>query len=288
MKIRRILLDWGAITGGVLIIALSVFFFLMPSHLTISSITGLAIVLANWIPMSVSAITMVLNLGLLAIGLVFLGRSFGLKTVYTSILLPVFIGLLEKIFPEGGAVTGDPLIDMICHCFFVSIGLAILFNRNASSGGLDIVAKLMNKFFRMEIGYAMSIAGMCVTLTALFAYDIKTVLLSVIGTYLNGIILDHFIFGSTVKKRVCIMSRKEPEITRYVLEELHSGATLYEAFGAYTGEKYHEIIVIVDKSEYLKLMNYLTVTDPDAFVTVYAVNEVLYKPKAKLSEKREK
>lgn len=279
MKLRTYLLEWLIITFATLIVALSVFFFLIPSHLSISSISGLAIILSNFLPLSMSAITMVLNLALLLLGFLFVGRGFGVKTVYTSVLLPVFLGILEKLFPEGASLTGDALIDMICYCFFVSIGLAMLFNRNASSGGIDIVAKLMNRFLRMELGQAMGLAGMCVAVSALFVYDIKTVLLSVIGTYLNGIILDHFIFGSTMKKRVCIVSRKSEQIRQFILHELHSGATIYDARGAYSDETHQEIIAIVDKNEYLKLMNYLTAVDPDVFVTVYAVNEIIYKPK---------
>lgn len=155
----------------------------------------------------------------------------------------------------------------------------MLFTRNASSGGLDIVAKLMNKFFHMELGKAMGMAGMAVALSSAFAYDSKTVVLSVLGTYFNGIVLDHFIFGSTIKKRVCIISKKHDEILSYILHELHSGATTYHAYGAYSGSQQWEINTIVDKNEYMKLYNYILKYDPDAFVTVYAVNEMRYKPK---------
>lgn len=281
MKLWSTVKEWAVITFGTVIIAASVFFFLMPSHLSISSISGLAIILENFLPLDVSAISLILNLFLLLLSFLLIGRSFGLKTVYTSVLLPVCVGILEHIFPENASLTADPLIDMLCYCFFVSIGLAMLFNRNASSGGIDIIAKLMNRFLRMDLGHAMTIAGMCVAVSSVFAYDIKTVLLSILGTYLNGILVDKFIFGSTMKKRVCIVSQKEQQITNYILHDLHSGATLYQAQGAYSEKTYREIIVIVDKNEYLKLMNFLSVTDPDAFVTVYAVNEILYKPKVR-------
>ena len=168
---------------------------------------------------------------------------------------------------------------MIGYCFFVSIGLAILFNNNASSGGLDIVAKLMNKFLRIELGKAMSLAGMCVALSSALVYDKKIVVLSVLGTYFSGLLMDHFIFGSTIKKRVCIISKKEKEIREFILHELHSGATMYDAIGAYDEQHHREIITIVDKNEYMKLMNFITKTDAEAFVTVYAVNEIIYRPK---------
>ena len=260
-------------------VAAAVFFFLVPSHVSVGSISGLAIVLGNFVPLPISVITMVLNVVLLAVGFLCIGREFGGKTVYTSLLLPIVIGVFEHLFPENTSMTADPFLDMLCYIFVVSIGLAMLFNRNASSGGLDIVAKLLNKYFRMELGKAMSLAGMCVALSSALVYDKKIVVLSVLGTYLNGIVLDHFIFGSNMKKRVCIISKKEEEIRQFILHELHSGATIYEAIGAYDFEVHREIITIVDKNEYSKLMNYLAKTDRDAFITVYAVNEIIYKPK---------
>lgn len=271
--------EYAYITLGTLITALSVFFFMVPSHLSMGSITGLAILLNQVSGLSVSAITMILNVGLLIVGFLTLGREFGIKTIYTSILLPVFLGVLEKLVPNNTSITGDPFVDMVLYCFSVSVGLAMLFNRNASSGGLDIIAKMLNKYLRMEMGKAMVIPGMCVAVAAVFVYDVKTMVLSVLGTYVFGLVLDHFIFGSTMKKRVCILSEKEAEIRDYVLHELKSGATMYHAYGAYDEKMQKELIVIVTKQEYLKLMNFLSQTDPGAFVTVYAVSEVLYKPK---------
>ena len=267
------------ITIATAIVAAAVFFFLIPSHVSVGSISGLAIVLGNFIPLPISAITMVLNVVLLVVGFLFIGREFGGKTVYTSILLPAIIGVFEVLFPNNTSMTADPFLDMLCYIFVVSIGLAMLFNRNASSGGLDIVAKLMNKYLRMELGKAMSLSGMCVALSSALVYDKKIVVLSVIGTYLNGIVLDHFIFGSNIKKRVCIISKKEEEIRQFILHELHSGATIYEAIGAYDFQKHREIITIVDKNEYSRLMSYIAKTDSDAFATVYAVNEIIYRPK---------
>lgn len=271
--------EFAMITIATTIVAAAVFFFLIPSHVSVGSISGLAIVIGNFIPLPISAITMILNVALLIVGFLFVGREFGGKTVYTSILLPVVIGIFEKIFPNNTSITADPFLDMICYVFVVSIGLAMLFNRNASSGGLDIVAKLMNKFLHMDIGNAMSVSGMVVALSSALVYDKKTVVLSVLGTYLNGIVLDHFIFGFNLKKRVCIVSQKEEEIRNFILHELHSGATVYEAYGAYNLQPRREIITIVDKNEYAKLMSFIEKTDPTAFVTVYTVNKIIYRPK---------
>ncbi len=277
--IKDQLKDYPVMTVGIIVVAAAVHFFLEPSHAAVSSIAGLAIVLANFIPLSVSQLMLFLNVMLLIVGFIFCGSEFGAKTVYTSILLPVLLGLLELLFPHFQSMTNDAALDVACYIFAVSIGLSILFNRNASSGGLDIVAKIMNKYLHMSLGAAMSAAGMCIALSSALAYDKKTVVLSVLGTYLNGIVLDHFIFGQSVKKRVCILSAKEPQIQDFIIHTLHSGATLYEVTGAYDGQKKCEIETIVDKNEYQKLYNYILKTDPAAFVTVYTVNDVRYRPK---------
>ena len=267
------------LTGAVAIIAAAVYFFLVPSHASVSSISGLGIVLANFVPLPLSAITMILNVVLLVIGFLTCGREFGAKTVYTSILLPAFIGLFERLFPNLGSLTDSQELDVLCYILVVSVGLSILFNRNASSGGLDIVAKIMNKYLHMDLGKAMSLSGICVALSAALVYDKKTVVLSVLGTYFNGLVLDHFIFDNNIKRRVCIITKKEEELRRFIIEDLHSGATVYESYGAYNMQKRREIITIVDKAEYQKLMSYMNREDPQAFITVYTVSDMRYRPK---------
>ena len=274
-----ILKETGILTVAVAIIAAAVYFFLVPSHASVSSISGLGIVLSNFIPLPLSVITMILNVVLLLIGFATCGKEFGVKTVYTSVMLPVFLGLFEMLFPNFGSMTDSQELDVLCYILVVSVGLSILFNRNASSGGLDIVAKIMNKYLHMELGRAMSLSGMCVALSAALVYDKKTVVLSILGTYFNGIILDHFIFDNNIKRRVCIITKKEEEVRDFILHTLHSGATIYEAYGAYHMDMHHEIITIVDKNEYQKLMAYMNETDPDAFITIYTVKEIQYKPK---------
>lgn len=278
-KYRKAINEFIIITIGTTIIAAAVYFFLVPSHLSIGSISGLAIVLSNFIPLPVSAITMVLNVVLLIVGFLFIGKEFGTKTIYTSILLPALLALFEHVAPNNPSIMQDPFLDMICYLFIVSLGLAILFNLNASSGGLDIVAKLLNKFLHMELGTAISVSGMVVALSSALVSDVKIVVLSILGTYLNGIILDRFIFGFTIKKRVCILSEKDEEIRDFIINELRSGATAYEVVGAYNMEPRREIVTIVDKHEYLKLIGFLEKVDSNAFVTVYDVSKAMYRPK---------
>ena len=276
---KSIIKETSILTVGVAIIAAAVYFFLVPSHASVSSISGLGIVLSNFIPLPLSAITMILNVVLLIIGFFTCGREFGVKTVYTSVMLPLFLGAFEGIFPDFGSMTNSQELDVLCYILVVSVGLSILFNRNASSGGLDIVAKIMNKYLHMDLGKAMSLSGMCVSLSAALVYDKKTVVLSVLGTYFNGLVLDHFIFDHNIKRRVCIITKKEEELRQFIIHDLHSGATIYESIGAYNMEKRNEIITIVDKGEYQKLMNYMNREDPKAFITVYTVSDMRYQPK---------
>ena len=271
--------EMAILTGAVAIIAAAVYFFLVPSHTSVSSISGLGIVLSNFVPLPLSAITMVLNIVLLIIGFFTCGREFGAKTVYTSVMLPVFLRFFERLFPDFGSMTDSQELDVLCYILVVSVGLSILFNRNASSGGLDIVAKIMNKYLHMELGKAMSLSGMCVALSAGRVYVKMTVVLSILGTYFKGIVLDHFIFDNSIKRRVCIITEKEEALRQFIINDLHSGATMYEAIGAYNFEKHNEIITIVDKNEYQKLMNFINREDPKAFVTIYNVSSMHYQPK---------
>ena len=279
MRSKRAVKEYFLITVATVIIGAAVYFFMLPSHVTVGSATALALVISNFIPVPVSAITLVINVILLIIGFLLIGPEFGAKTVYSSILLPVVIGIFEVIFPNFQSITADPLLDVVCYILVVGIGLSLLFSCNAASGGIDIVAKLMNKFLRMELGQAMSLSGILVALSSALVYEKDIVVLSVLGTYFGGLVVDHFIFGLNIKRRVCIISPKIDEILPFILHDLHSGATINEIIGAYDNTPRREIIVIVDKQEYKKLMDFVRRTDPTAFITVYSVSEISYTPK---------
>ena len=279
MKFRNTIKEFTVITVGTAIVTAAVFFFMLPSHVSVGSGAALAMVLSNFIPLPVSTITLIMNVGLLIIGFLLIGPEFGVKTVYCSILMPLIMGVLENVFPDFQSITQDPLLDVICYILVVGVGLSILFPLNASSGGLDIVAKILNKYLRMDMGRAMSVSGIVVALSSALCYDTKIVVLSVLGTYFGGMIVDHFIFGNNIKRRVCVISPKLDEIVEFVLKDLHSGATLNEIIGAYDNTPRREMITIVDKHEYRRLMDYVRKVDPKAFVTVYAVSEMRYQPK---------
>ena len=163
---KRSLYDFLVITVGVSIVSAAVYFFMLPSHVSVGSASALAMVLSNFIPLPVSMITLIMNIGLLIIGFLLIGPEFGIKTVYCAVLMPGVLWIFEKLFPNFQSLTQDPMLDVICYILVVGIGLSLLFSKNASSGGLDIVAMLMNKYLRMDLGRAMSVSGMLVALSS--------------------------------------------------------------------------------------------------------------------------
>ena len=257
----------------------AIYFFMLPCKLVIGSGTALAMVLSNFIPLPVSAISLILNVIFLLLGFLLVGPEFGAKTIYTSIMVPTFLGVFEFFLPNFASLTNDPLLDMICYILVVGVAMAILFSHNASSGGLDIIAKIISKYCKIGLGTAVSVSGLVVASMSAICYDTKTLILSLLGTYFGGMIVDHFIFGLNIKRRVCIISPKLDIIVDFILHELHSGATLYETIGAFDRTPREEVVTIVDKNEYRRLMDYVKDVDPKAFVTVYSVNEMRYQPK---------
>lgn len=272
---KAMIKEYGIVTIGTLIVAAGVFFFMLPSNVVAGSLTGLVMVLTNFVPIKISVLTFILNAFLLIIGFIFIGKEFGGKTVYASVLLPIFLAIFEFAFPNNQSLTNDVLLDTICYLLVVSVGIALLFRVNASSGGLDIVAKILNKYAHIELGKAMSIAGMLTAFSSVLVYDKKTLVMSILATYANGLILDNFIDGYNRRKRVCILSSNYEQIQEFITNELKRGVTLYQAIGGYKKEEKTEIVTILTRSEYGALLNYLHSVDKSAFVTVSTVNEVV-------------
>lgn len=281
--VKAAVIDFTIITIGAFIAAVAIFFFMLPSKLSVGSGTAIAMLLNYYFEsIPVSVFSLIINVVLLTAGFILVGPEFGIKTVYSAVIVPVFLGIFEAAFPSFSSLTEDPLLDVICYILVVGIGSAILFSRNASSGGVDIIAKIMNKYLKTDLGQAVSMVGVAIALTSiLMGVQTKTVVISVLGTYFSGIVLDYFIFGLGLKRKVCIISPKLDVFIDYILNELHSGATVYENYGAYDKIPRKEVVAIVDKGEYRRLMDFIKETDPKAFVTVYAVNEMQYQPKKK-------
>ena len=280
MKISKTsIIDFILITIGTIICGVATYFFMVPSNLAIASVSGVAILIGKFVPLSKAILILILNLVLLIISWFFVGREFTIKSIYPSIGLPVVMMILGHYTPNYHGVMNDQFLDMICYLFLCDLGIALMVVRNASSGGLDVLYKMANKYLNIDFGVATSIVGLFISAPAIFIYDPKTGVLSILGTYVTGIIIDHYVFGMTTKLKVCILSKKNDEICEYIINELHSGVTRYEASGGFTGDKFDEINVIVNRNEYAKLMKHLREVDPDAFATVTNIHDVMYRPK---------
>ena len=280
MKISKTgIIDFILITIGIIIIGTATYFFMVPSNLAIASVSGVAILIGKFVPLSKALLILILNLVLLVISWFFVGREFTIKSIYPSVGIPVVMMILGHYTPNYHGVMNDQFLDMICYLFLCDLGIALMFVRNASSGGLDVLYKVANKYLNIDFGVATSVVGLFISAPAIFIYDPKTGVLSILGTYVTGIIIDHYVFGMTTKLKVCILSKKNDEICEYIINELHSGVTRYEASGGFTGDKFDEINVIVNRNEYAKLMKHLREVDPDAFATVTNIHDVMYRPK---------
>nr|WP_298877975.1 YitT family protein [uncultured Mogibacterium sp.] len=280
MKISKNgIIDFILITVGTIICGAATYFFMVPSNLAIASVSGVAILIGKFIPMSKAMLILILNLVLLVISWFFVGREFTIKSIYPSVGMPVVMMIFGHFTPNYHGVMNDQFLDMICYLFLCDLGIALMFVRNASSGGLDVLYKMANKYLQIDFGVATSVIGLFISAPAIFIYNPKTGVLSILGTYVTGIIIDHYVFGMTTKLKVCILSKKNDEICEYIIDELHSGVTKYEASGGFTGDKFDEINVIVNRNEYVKLMKYLRKVDPDAFATATNIHDVMYRPK---------
>ena len=267
--------EYVTLIVGMFFVSAAVYYLMMPSKFVVGSISGLVMVLTNFIPLKMSTMTLIMNVALLIVGFLFIGKEFGVKTVITSIMLPVYLRIFEIVTPEVPVLTDEMLVNVICYVLVISFGQALLFNANASSGGLDIVAKLLNKYMHVEIGKGLSIAGFVTAATSILVYDRKTLVISLLGTYLSGMVLDNFIDGFHIRKRVCILSERHQEIQEFIVQELHRGATLYPAYGGLDNKEKIEVVTILEKNEYAKLLNYIHEEDPTAFLTVSTVGEVI-------------
>ena len=278
--------ELAIMTVGMFIAASSVYYFLMPSNLVIGSITGLSMVISSiftaaGIPVKVSLVVTLINALLLVLAWLLIGAEFGAKTVYTALILGPFIEVWEKILPyqkllEPGqtSVMGDPWFDLLCFVLILSASQTILFNINASTGGLDILAKIVNKYLHFDIGTSVSVAGALICCSAFAVNPFHMVVIGLIGTWINGLALDYFTAGLNRRKRVCIISSRHEEIRKFIIEDLQRGCSLYEVTGGYNGHKNTEIQALLTQNEFADLMNYLKANDIHGFITAGNVSEI--------------
>ena len=273
-------------TVAMLIAAAAVYYFLMPSNLIMGSITGLSMVISSLfgavgITVKVSVVVTIINAILLIMAWLMIGQEFGAKTVYTALILGPFIEFWDKVLPvqrimEPGAtsVMGDPWFDLLCFVLVLSASQTILFHINASTGGLDILAKIVNKYFHLDIGTSVTVAGAIICCTAFAVNPFRLVVIGLIGTWINGLALDYFTAGLNRRKRVCIISKEYEQIRKYIIEDLVRGCSLYEVTGGYSGQKSMEIQALLTQDEFANLMNFLKANDIHGFITAGNVSEV--------------
>jgi uncharacterized membrane-anchored protein YitT (DUF2179 family) len=286
-------------TVGMTVAAASVYYFLMPSKLVVGSITGLSIVIGNLlnsagIAIKVSQVIVIINAILLVLAWLLIGKEFGAKTVYTALILGPLVDLWEKILPietllEPGqtSLMNDPWFDLLCFVLILSASQTILFHINASTGGLDILAKIVNKYMHIEIGTSVSIAGAIICCTAFAINPFRLVVIGLIGTWINGLALDYFTAGLNRRKRVCIISSQHERLRQYIIENLQRGCSLYNVTGGYNGHQNVEIQALLTKDEFANLMDFIKTNDIHGFITAGNVSEIYgeWNPKTKKKKK---
>lgn len=268
------------------IAAAAVYYFLMPSKLVVGSITGLSIVISGifekmGIIVKVSVVVFTINAILLVMAYILIGKEFGLKTAIAALVLAPLIDMWEAICPyekilEPGStsVMGDIWFDLICFILILSASQAILFRINASTGGLDILAKIVNKYLHFDIGMSVTIAGIVICCTAFAINPFRLVVIGLIGTWMNGMIVDYFMMSLNKRKRVCIISAEYERVRDYIINTIVRGCSLYEVTGGYSGQKTMEIQSLLTKDEFCNLMAWIRENDIKAFITAGNVSEV--------------
>ena len=272
-------------TAGMAVSALAVNYFLVPSKLIIGSISGLSIVISgifDLIGMSVkvSTVIVIINAILLILAYLLIDKEFGLKTVYTAMILGPLMDLWEKILPaselitDGTSVMGDIWLDLCCFVLLLSASQAILFHINASTGGLDILAKIVNKYLHFDIGASISVAGAIICCTAFAVNPFRMVVVGLIGTWINGIVVDYFTASINKRKRVCIISSSHEILRKYIIEDLNRGCSLYKVTGGYSGNENIEIQALLTQDEFSSLMDFMKKNDIHGFITAGNVSEI--------------
>jgi len=274
-------------TLGMMVAAAAVYYFLVPSKLIIGTISGLSIVISGifqnffGIELKISAVVLIINAILLVMAWIFIGEEFGAKTVYTALLLGPLMDLWAVILPyesliEPGqtSVMGDIWFDLCCFVLLLSVSQAILFNINASTGGLDILAKIVNKYLHFDIGASVAVAGACICCTAFAINPFKLVVIGLIGTWINGLVVDYFTASLNKRKRVCIVSEDHDKIRRFIIEKLGRGCSLYDMRGGYSGESRVEIEALLTQDEFSNVLEFIKTESLNSFITASNVSEI--------------
>lgn len=289
LQTKKFWTDFLIMTFGMGLAALAVHFFLIPSKLIVGSITGLSIVISKLSGIPVSALTFIINCFLLILAYFLIGKEFGLKTVYTGLILSPWLWLFETHFPVSASLMGETWFDLLCFVLILSFVQSILFRINASTGGLDIIGKIINKYLHLDIGKSIAIGGALICSTAFFINDFRLVVVGLIGTWINGLVINHFTDGFTSRKRVHIITNESEKIREFILHDIHRGVTIFNIEGGYSRKNMFMLEVILTNDEFGNLMAYIRKEKIKTFITADNVSEIYGIWEEKTSrEKRER
>lgn len=268
--------EWLMITAGILIMTAGIYFFKFPNHFSTGGVTGISIVLGHYIPsMTPATFVTVINVSLLILGFAVFGKSFGIRTVYASLLMSGALQLLEIVFPMSGPMTSQPLAELLFAVGLPAVGSAILFNLDASSGGTDIIAMILRKYTSLNIGIALLCTDTIITLSACVAFGMETGLFSVLGLIIKALFVDLVMDNLRVKKCFQIITSHPEPIEEFITGSLHRGATQLHGEGVYTHEGKTVLMTVVSRQQAVKLRNYIREKDPGAFLIITSSTEII-------------
>lgn len=271
---RESIKEFALITIGIFLVAVSVVYFFEPNNIAAGGITGLAIVINHYIPfISIGPLVLMMDAILFIVALIVLGAKFGAKTIYSSFLLSTSMWLMQTFIPIN--ITNDLILATIFGTLISAVGMAIVFNANASTGGTDIIAKILNKFFHIEIGKSLLIVDFLVTLLGAVTFGINIGLYGLLAVIINGVVIDNIIAGFKTKSEITIISEKNKEISKFILDDLERGCTFIKGIGGFTRKDTSILYTVLDRNEFIKLKNKIKEIDKNAFITVGEVHEVM-------------
>ena len=269
--------NFSLLTISTLIMAVGIYFFKFTNNFTFGGITGIAVLVAKFLPISASDFSFVVNILLLIIGWIVLGKSFAEKTAYSTILLSVSLSLLERIYPMSHPLTNEPLLELIFAILLPALGSAILFNIGASSGGTDVIAMILKKYTSVDIGKGLMISDLIFTLAGFLVFNVKTGLYSLFGLIMRSALIDNFIESSNRSKYFHVVTSNATCICDFIQNDLQRGATIVNATGAFTGDDKYIILTVLSPSQAVKLRNFIKEHDPKAFLLVSNTSEIIGK-----------
>lgn len=269
--------NFSLLTISTLIMAVGIYFFKFANNFTFGGITGIAVLVAKFLLISASDFSFVVNILLLIIGWIVLGKSFAEKTAYSTILLSVSLSLLERIYPMSHPLTNEPLLELIFAILLPALGSAILFNIGASSGGTDVIAMILKKYTSVDIGKGLMISDLIFTLAGFLVFNVKTGLYSLFGLIMRSALIDNFIESFNRSKYFHVVTSNATCICDFIQNDLQRGATIVNATGAFTGDDKYIILTVLSPSQAVKLRNFIKEQDPKAFLLVSNTSEIIGK-----------